>query len=91
MTDLTIIPDILFYNLDELILNTTYITSNTFKNTLHNYIPDNVYQYIDYLVLKRRPSTNDFIILNDFVVPKINSIQEFQIDSNYPKGSDLLI
>jgi hypothetical protein len=88
---MNIIPDILYDSIEEILLSDiTYIDSRIFKeNVGNNTVNDNYYKYLDFLVLKRRPTTNNYIVYQDvFTIPEFRPPVTLP---NGPTGSDFMI
>jgi hypothetical protein len=88
---MNIIPDILYDSIEEILLSDiTYIDSRIFKeNVENNVVNDNYYKYLDFLVLKRRPTTNNYIVYQDiFTIPEFRPTVTLP---NGPTGSDFMI
>jgi hypothetical protein len=88
---MNIIPDILYDSIEEIILNDiTYIDSKIFiEHNENRCINDNYYKYLDYLILKRRPVTNNYIVYQEpFTIPQFN---KNCIVPKGPNGSDFMI
>lgn len=66
------ISDTIYDAIEELIFqDLTYIDSSMFSNSTYGTLTDDIFKYIDHMLLYRRPETNNYVVINIGTDPQI--------------------
>lgn len=80
-----IITDSIYDALEELILDDiSYIDSAIFSETTTGVLIDNMFKYIDHLLMHRRTETPDYIVYSTGTLPQMYT---YITNNNIPRGA----